>query len=69
MFYFEDRVGPDFGAEAPEYPDWTFPQWLKDAKFGIFVHWGLYSVPAFAETGNAPTPVEDAYRDHKYAEW
>ena len=24
------------------------PQWWKDAKFGIFVHWGLYSVPAFA---------------------
>ena len=24
------------------------PQWWKDAKFGIFVHWGTYSVPAFA---------------------
>ena len=24
------------------------PQWWKDAKFGIFVHWGLYSVPARA---------------------
>ena len=24
------------------------PQWWKDAKFGIFVHWGAYSVPAFA---------------------
>jgi len=24
------------------------PQWWKEAKFGIFVHWGLYSVPAFA---------------------
>ncbi|EMI18666.1 Glycoside hydrolase, family 29, subgroup [Rhodopirellula maiorica SM1] len=23
------------------------PQWYKDAKFGIFVHWGVYSVPAF----------------------
>ena len=26
------------------------PQWWKDAKFGIFVHWGIYSVPAFAPT-------------------
>lgn len=26
------------------------PQWWKDAKFGIFVHWGVYSVPAFAPT-------------------
>ena len=23
------------------------PEWYKDAKFGIFIHWGLYSVPAF----------------------
>lgn len=23
------------------------PQWFSHAKFGIFVHWGLYSVPAF----------------------
>ena len=26
------------------------PQWWKDAKFGVFVHWGVYSVPAFAPT-------------------
>ncbi len=25
-----------------------YPQWLSDAKLGIFIHWGLYSVPAFA---------------------
>ena len=22
------------------------PEWFRDAKFGIFIHWGLYSVPA-----------------------
>jgi alpha-L-fucosidase len=22
------------------------PQWFKDAKFGIYTHWGIYSVPA-----------------------
>ena len=25
-----------------------YPQWFSDAKLGIFVHWGLYSVPAYA---------------------
>ena len=42
------------GVEAgPFRPDWEslatyhVPEWYKDAKFGIFVHWGLYSVPAF----------------------
>ncbi|MCF7847481.1 MAG: alpha-L-fucosidase [Kiritimatiellales bacterium] len=23
------------------------PEWLQDAKFGIYAHWGLYSIPAF----------------------
>ena len=23
------------------------PDWFRDAKFGIFIHWGVYSVPAF----------------------
>ena len=23
------------------------PQWFLDAKFGIFIHWGVYSVPAW----------------------
>ena len=27
---------------------WQAPQWFRDAKFGIFLHWGLYSVPAYA---------------------
>jgi alpha-L-fucosidase len=23
------------------------PEWFKDAKFGIYFHWGVYSVPAW----------------------
>jgi len=39
--------------EGPFRPDWEslekyeVPEWYKDAKFGIFIHWGVYSVPAF----------------------
>jgi len=39
--------------EGPFIPDWAslekyeVPEWYKDAKFGIFIHWGVYSVPAF----------------------
>ena len=39
------------------------PAWFTNAKFGIFIHWGLYSVPSWA-------PVDkdlDVYS--KYAEW
>jgi len=28
----------------------TVPDWFHDAKLGIFIHWGVYSVPAWAPT-------------------
>lgn len=27
--------------------EYQIPAWYKDLKFGIFIHWGVYSVPAF----------------------
>lgn len=27
---------------------YQIPQWYEDAKFGIFIHWGVYAVPAFS---------------------
>src|SRR5680860_856923 len=27
------------------------PEWFSQAKFGIFIHWGPYSVPAYAPVG------------------
>lgn len=46
------------------------PQWFDDAKFGIFIHWGLYSVPAFAPLGANPNPsAPDMMRQSPYAEW
>ncbi|KAL5011676.1 hypothetical protein ScPMuIL_010227 [Solemya velum] len=29
------------------------PGWYDDAKLGIFIHWGPYSVPSYMEKGNA----------------
>ncbi|MEI3055384.1 MAG: alpha-L-fucosidase [Phocaeicola plebeius] len=28
--------------------NYHFPKWFSDAKFGIFIHWGVYSVPAYS---------------------
>ena len=39
------------------------PQWYAQAKFGIFLHWGIYSVPAWATNSNA-----DGFGSN-YAEW
>jgi alpha-L-fucosidase len=39
------------------------PVWFTNAKFGIFLHWGLYSVPSWATNSNA-----DGFGSN-YAEW
>ena len=39
-------AGP-FRADWDSLATYEVPEWYKDAKFGIFVHWGVYSVPAF----------------------
>jgi alpha-L-fucosidase len=52
----------------------ALPAWFDDAKFGIFVHWGLFAVPAFA---SGKGPIGEAFRaDYDravavtpYAEW
>ena len=59
--------------DGPFQPTWDSiqknyqtPSWFEDAKFGIFIHWGLYSVPA-----HGPSAAE-WYEKHMYAsesEW
>jgi alpha-L-fucosidase len=38
--------GP-FRADWQSLGTYEVPEWYKNAKFGIFIHWGVYSVPAF----------------------
>jgi alpha-L-fucosidase len=58
---------------GPFLPNWTSlgkyeaPSWYRDAKFGIFLHWGVYSVPAFANewySRNMYQPDNGAYKHH-----
>ena len=39
-------AGP-FKATWESLETYKVPEWYQDAKFGIFIHWGVYSVPAF----------------------
>jgi alpha-L-fucosidase len=56
-------------AAAQYQPTWEsidkrpVPTWFTDAKFGIFIHWGLYSVPSWAPTD------KNLHVYSKYAEW
>jgi alpha-L-fucosidase len=53
------------------------PAWYRDAKLGIFVHWGLYSIPAFSERTNGDlaaymrdlAAMKDTAGATPYAEW
>lgn len=58
--------------DGPFRPDWEslrhyeIPQWYKDAKFGIFIHWGVYSVPGAENEWyprNMYRPNEGAYKN------
>jgi len=47
------------------------PQWYDDAKLGIFIHWGLYSVPGWAPLQHPSHDFEsvDYIVNNPYAEW
>jgi len=51
------------------------PDWFHDAKLGIFIHWGLYSVPAWAPlTGELGKVIAEEgwagwFARNPYAEW
>ncbi len=61
----QQNDGP-FRADWASLEKYQQPQWYKDAKFGIFIHWGVYSVPA-AENEWYPRnmyhPGDGAYKD------
>ncbi|HKW83251.1 MAG TPA: alpha-L-fucosidase, partial [Burkholderiaceae bacterium] len=59
-------------ASGPFRPDWTSlkgyraPAWYENAKFGIFIHWGLYSVPAFANEWYSRNMYQPGSREQKH---
>jgi alpha-L-fucosidase len=59
---FMSLVLMSINSSAQYQPNWEsldkrpVPQWFKDSKFGIFIHWGVYAVPGYCTKGN-------------YAEW
>jgi alpha-L-fucosidase len=67
------------GAQAPTKYQATIeslnrhplPEWYADAKLGIFIHWGLYSVPGWAVlTPEGEKMSEQEYlKRNPYAEW
>ena len=63
-----DRVGQ----QGPFRPDWESlqkydaPEWYRDAKFGIFIHWGVYSVPAFGNEWYPRNMYSEGSEEYKH---
>lgn len=45
---------------------WSVPEWFQDAKFGIYYHWGVYSVPAFLNEWYPHWMYLPKYPQYKY---
>ena len=42
------------------------PDWFAERKFGIFIHWGIYSVPAFGNEWYARTMYDTSHREFEH---
>ncbi|MGH9513978.1 MAG: alpha-L-fucosidase [Terriglobales bacterium] len=59
--------GGPFRADWESLKNYEVPEWYKDAKFGIFIHWGVYSVPAFGNEWYPRSmyiPGSEEYKHH-----
>jgi alpha-L-fucosidase len=65
----------NYRANKKSLADHPLPDWFDRAKLGIFVHWGLYSLPAWAPTSGESATVAAQkgwkywFENNAYAEW
>ncbi len=68
LSFFISAISLSLSAQTYQ-PNWEsldkrpVPAWFEDSKFGIFIHWGVYSVPSWAPFGDSISVYD------KYAEW
>ena len=55
----QDASTPDYTPDPASLRQHKVPKWFEDAKLGFFIHWGPYSVPAYAPPSGGSS----------YAEW
>ena len=64
----------DYAATEASLSTHAVPEWFRDSKFGIFIHWGPYSIPAFAplqqDKPDGPADnIMQGFKYNPYAEW
>jgi alpha-L-fucosidase len=63
LFLSVNLLGQEYSPSWASLDKRPVPGWFEDSKFGIFIHWGVYSVPSWGPTGDS-IGVYD-----KYSEW
>jgi alpha-L-fucosidase len=61
LMFTVSMFGQQYEANWASLDKREIPEWFEDAKFGIFIHWGVYSVPAYR--------VVSEKKYASYAEW
>ena len=66
------RQAHEGASTGPFRPDWTSlkqyrsPSWYDNAKFGIFIHWGVFSVPAFGSEWYSRNMYQQGSKDYQH---
>ena len=60
-----NHQGP-FRADWEALQKYEVPEWYRDAKFGIFIHWGAYSVPAFGNEWYPRNMYKEGTEEYKH---
>ena len=64
-----------FSSDLESLQSHQVPQWYDGAKFGIFVHWFVSTIPAFAPVSDDPFTLaaekgeREAFTESPYSEW
>lgn len=64
-----------YSAHPASLQQHPLPAWFEDAKLGLMIAWGLFSIPAFAPTGITSNALisrlgwQEYFRRTPYAEW
>jgi alpha-L-fucosidase len=56
----------DWKALSKDYSYNSDPEWLKDAKFGIYLHWGVYSIPAYSYEWYSRHMFMESRKEYQY---
>ena len=76
VLLFLGNATNDANADGPYQPTWEslatypIPDWFQDGKFGIYTHWGIYSVPAHVtEWYPHGMYMKDGFRNKDFYGW